>query len=118
MTPEEMQRAMEFLLDHHARFSAEMDQIKETQLRFQLQLTTLGEAVIALTGNIGRVTEAQARTDAKVAELVASQLKSDEKWAELKERLDAFILFIERYISENRNGKNPELAIVVILGKC
>jgi len=106
MTPEEMQRAIEFLLDHDAKFAVKMDQIENAQLKFQVQLANQGEAVVAVIGMIGRVTEAQIRTDAKVAELVSAQLKNDEKWAELAERFDAFILFVERYISDNQNGKN------------
>ncbi len=100
MTPEEMQRAIEFLLDHDAKFAVKMDQIENAQLKFQLQLGSLGEALIGLTGMVGRVTEAQIRTE-------AAQKKTDEKLRELAERLDAFILVVERYISENQNGKNP-----------
>ncbi|MEK6302480.1 MAG: hypothetical protein AABO41_17350 [Acidobacteriota bacterium] len=106
MTPEEMQRSIEFLVDHHAKFAVEMDQIRYAQLKFQLQLGTLGEAVIAVTGMVGRVMEGQIRTDAKVAELVAAQLKTDEELGELAKRMDAFILVVERYISENQNGRN------------
>lgn len=106
MTPEEMQRAIEFLVDHHAKFAVEMDEIRSAQLRFQLQLGSMGEAVVAVIGMIGRVTEAQIKTDAKVAELVASQLKTDEELGELAKRMDAFVLVVERYISENRNGRN------------
>jgi len=99
MTPEEMQRAIEFLVDHDAKFAVKMDQIENAQLKFQLQLGSLGEAVIAVTGMVGRVMEAQIKTE-------AAQRKADERLAELAERLDAFILVVERYISENQNGRN------------
>ena len=112
MTPEEMQRAIEFLIEHDAKFATELEQSQEErrefreelrlmsahQLGFQTQLGTLGEAVIALTGMVGRVAEAQIRSE-------AAQLKTDEKLAELAGRLNAFILVVERYISENQNGK-------------
>jgi hypothetical protein len=100
MTPEEMQRVIEFLLDHDAKFAVKMEQIENAQLKFQLQLGSLGEAVIAVIGMVGRVTEAQIRTE-------AAQKKTDEELSELAKRLNAFILVVERYISENRNGKNP-----------
>ena len=99
MTPEEMQRAIEFLVDHDAKFAVKMEQIENAQLKFQLQLGSIGDAVIALTGMVGRVMEAQIKTE-------AVQRKTDERLAELAERLDAFILVVERYISENQNGKN------------
>jgi hypothetical protein len=114
MTPEEIQRAIEFLLDHDAKFavkmdqiSAKMDQIEDGQLKFQVQLGKLGDAVIAVIGMVGRVTEAQIRADARIAEVAAAQSKSDEKLAALAERLDGFILVVERYISEKQNGRNP-----------
>ncbi len=99
MTPEEMARAIEFLLDHDAKFAVKMDQIESAQLKFQLQLGNLGEAVIAVTGMVGRVTEAQIKTE-------AAQRKTDQELRELAKRLDAFILVVERYISENQNGRN------------
>ena len=113
MTPEEMERAIEFLLDHHPKFAAELQQsredlqiMRETQRDFQSQLGKLGEAVIALTGMVGRIAEAQIRTDTRVAELADAQLKTDEKISEMGGRLNDFILVLERYISENRNGSN------------
>ena len=106
MTPEEIQSSIEFLLDHDAKFAVKMDQIENAQLKFQLQLGSLGDAVIAGIGMVGRVTEAQIKADARIAEVAAAQLKTDEKLSELAKRLDAFILVVERYISENQNGRN------------
>jgi ATP-dependent RNA circularization protein (DNA/RNA ligase family) len=112
MTPEEMERAIVFLLDHHAKFAAELQQsredmqiIRETQREFQSQLGKLGEAVIALTGMVGRIAEAQIRTDTRVAELAEAQFKTDEQVTEIAGRLNDFIVVVERYISEGRNGR-------------
>jgi chromosome segregation ATPase len=112
MTPEEMERAIEFLLDHHAKFAAELQQsrddmqiIRETQREFQSQLGKLGEAVMALTGMVGRVAEAQITTDARVAEIAEAQLATNAQVAEIAERLNDFIVVVERYITEGRNGK-------------
>ena len=77
MTPEEMQRAIEFLVDHDAKFAVKMDQIENAQLKFQLQLGSIGDAVIALTGMVGRVMEAQIKTE-------AVQRKTDERLASLR----------------------------------
>jgi hypothetical protein len=112
MTPEEMERAMEFLLDHHAKFAAELQQnrddmqiIRETQREFQSQLGSLGEALIALTGMVGRIAEAQIRTDTRVAEIAEAQIATNAQVAEIAERLNDFIVVVERYISGN--GKSP-----------
>ena len=108
MTPEEMERGMEFLLDHHAKFAAELQQsrddmqiIRETQRDFQSQLGKLGEAVIALTGMVGRIAEAQIRTDTRVAEIAEAQVAMTARVAEIAERLNDFIVVVERYISGN-----------------
>lgn len=114
MTPEEMERATEFLLDHHARFAAELEQgradlqiIRETQREFQAQLGRLGDAVIAMTGMFGRVAEAQIATDKRVAEIAEAQLATNQQVGEIASRLNDFIVVVERYISEGRNGRNP-----------
>jgi len=108
MTSEEMERAMEFLLDHHAKFAAELQQsrddmqiIRETQRDFQSQLGKLGEAVIALTGMVGRIAEAQIRTDTRVAEIAEAQVAMTARVAEIAERLNDFIVVVERYIGGN-----------------
>ena len=57
MTPEQLEKAIEFLLEHQARFSSDMDQLKQAQTRLetnqeQLQadlkaLTTITESLVA-----------------------------------------------------------------------
>jgi chromosome segregation ATPase len=113
MTPEEMERAIEFLLDHHAKFAAELEQsradiqiIRDTQREFQSQLGKLGEAVVALVGMVGRVAEAQIATDKRVAEIAEAQLATNQQVGEIATRLNDFIVVVERYISEGREGKN------------
>ncbi len=113
MTPEEMERAVEFLLEHHAKFAAELQQsrediqiIRESQREFQSQLGKLGEAVIALTGMVGRIAEAQIATDNRVAEIAEAQFATNQQVGEIATRLNDFIVVVERYISEGRDGKN------------
>jgi hypothetical protein len=55
------------------------------------------QATLANTGQIGRLAEAQARTDAKFQEMTQAQ-------TEMAERLNAFIVVVERYISERSSG--------------
>jgi len=108
MTPEErferIEQKIEFivnqqaqfsidLVNQQARFTADLQQLRE-------QMNRLTEATLAVVGITGKLAEAQARTDAKVAELA-------EKGAETEERLNAFINFVERYLSERREGGKP-----------
>ncbi|MFL6274262.1 MAG: hypothetical protein ACJ74G_03555 [Blastocatellia bacterium] len=51
MTNEQMERAIEFLLDHHAKFSADMDELKNVQRQQTENLNRLTTDVQALTEN-------------------------------------------------------------------
>lgn len=55
MTGEELERAIQFLIEHHARMSTDVEGLKETQERTAANLATLAESVSRL--------EAQAETD-------------------------------------------------------
>ena len=88
---------MQFILEQQAQFAADIQKLIETQQKLaeeQVRLTEghvrLAEAILANTGMIGRLAEAQARSDERIADLAA--------------RLDAFIVVVEKYISEGRNG--------------
>lgn len=111
MTNEDMERAIQFLIEHQAQISAE--QMKLTadvqaltadvqKLTGDVQKLTesqalLMQATVANTGQIGRLAEAQARTDTKLQEMAQAQ-------TDMAERLNAFIVVVEKYISERRNG--------------
>ena len=104
MTNEEMEKAIEFVLGQQAQaaaglqmLTADVQALATSHAGLTASYVKLAEATLANTGAIGRLAEAQARTDEKVARLAESQ-------AELAERLDAFIVTVERYIAEGRNG--------------
>ena len=94
MTDEEMRRTMQFILEQQALFTTDMQQMREEHARFAAETRQnfgrLGEAVLAITGIVGRLGDAQERTERKVAELA--------------DRLNVFIGVVERYITEHRNG--------------
>ena len=48
MTGEEMERAIEFLIEHHARTSTELQSLKEAQERTTVNLQALAESVSRL----------------------------------------------------------------------
>ena len=82
MTPDEIERTMQFVLQQQAQFATDIQQIDERHRQLQ-------DAVIALTGIVGRVAEAQAQSHQELAKAQAH----------LDERLSSFITFVERYIS-------------------
>ncbi|MGH9942085.1 MAG: hypothetical protein ACRD9R_06995 [Pyrinomonadaceae bacterium] len=104
MSEEEMQRKMEFIINHQAQFVTDIQKVSEAQGK-------LTDAMLGVVGMIGKLTEAQARTDAKLVELAEAQQRTDAQLAETNaqlaetnERLNIFINVVERYISERRNG--------------
>ncbi len=62
MTPEEMQRKIEFIIEHHAQFAVDIERLKERQ-----EKTT--KDIDALVSLMARLEKAQERTDGQVAEL-------------------------------------------------
>ena len=101
MTNEELQGKIEFIINHPARFSSDLDKVKDL-------ITQLAVA--------GR--DRFADHDRKIAALADSQIKSEERMAEVDEtlkriaaaqehgdeRLNALIEVVDRWIRERRNG--------------
>ena len=102
MTDEQVQNTMQFIIEHQARFAADMEALKEHSSKTDERIQMLTDAVLSLV----RITEENARqtsehfheSDAKIARL-----------AELGEgteaRLNTFISFVEKYISSRNGGK-------------
>jgi uncharacterized protein (DUF3084 family) len=90
MTPDEIERTMQFVLQQQAQFATDIQQITEKQRELQ-------GAMITLTGMMGRLVEAQAELAQSHRELAKAQVHTEE-------RLNSFITFVERYIAEG--GRN------------
>jgi hypothetical protein len=107
MTNEEMQRAMEFVLKHQARFAEGMEQLRESHAQaekrisnletgfigFYNALTDIGKAQLSLTESVTQLAEAQARQAEAHKQLAESLAHTDQ-------RVNALIDIIERW----RNG--------------
>lgn len=113
MTDDEIGKAIEFLLDQQARVVTDLQKLADNELR-------ITDATLANTGHIERLvdmmerlTDAVARTDERVSALAQVQGRMDARVSDLTqtvaaivERLHAFIVVVERYISfEGRNAK-------------
>ena len=119
MTPEErferIEQKIEFIVNQQAQFLIDLQRLQETQTVMQKQIGALQEqigqlnqAVVALVGMVGKLAEAQAKTEAKLAEVIEGMRRLEEKGAETEERLNVFISFVERYLSERRKEKPEE----------
>ena len=85
MANEEMEKAMQFILEQQAQFAANQQQISERVTRLET--------------NMAEMARAQTHMNEVVAVMADTHRHTEEK-------LDAFIGVLERYISENRNGKS------------
>ncbi len=124
MTNEEMERKMEFILkqqesfsdnlqqvsdklrdvaERQDKFQQEMDELKTRQDQAQAQINSVNQAIVGLFAITSNLAEAQKQTEARVNDLTESV-------KEVTERLDIFINVVERYITENRNGKKSKSA--------
>ncbi len=82
MTPEEMQRTMEFLLAQQARFDTRLEKLLESHV-------TLTSSVLRVVGLVEELAKAQKATDERLR-------ATDER---LNERLNVLINVVEKHIT-------------------
>ena len=74
MTGEEMERAIEFLLQSQAKHESRLDQltgqVEETSRQLQTYAEMQSEFIGAMTQTVAGLAEAQTRTDAKLDKLI------------------------------------------------
>lgn len=95
MTHEELEKAMQFILEQQAQFVSNQQQISE---RISGLETNMNERVSRLETNMAEMARAQTHMNEVVAVMAETHRHTEEK-------LDAFIGVLERYISEGRNGQ-------------
>jgi outer membrane murein-binding lipoprotein Lpp len=89
MTGEQMERAIEFLLDQHARFSAEMVELREIQRQHAVSLAEQAALGAKLTSNVDRLTASVADLTADVDKLKQTV---DGAVVEMREAIDNLII--------------------------
>jgi hypothetical protein len=110
MSPEEIERTMQFLLSQQAQFGADF-------AKLEVKVDQVTEAVLGLTGVVGHLAGAVDRLAARQAEaerLASEQRReTDRRFAELagaqrrtEDHLDAVIVMFERHLREN-HGREP-----------
>ena len=112
MTSEEMERAMEFILQQQAQSSTKIDSLAIAQERNEKKWERTEEGIRALLS----IAEIHEREIANQTQQILSQsqqilsqsqqiLSLGETTRSTDERLNALINIVERQISEGRNGK-------------
>ncbi|HKP73098.1 MAG TPA: hypothetical protein VJT82_09195 [Pyrinomonadaceae bacterium] len=126
MTGEEMERAIEFLLQGQAKHDAQLgeltdrvnqltQQVAETNRIVQLHAETQSEFIQIVTNSFERLASAQASADKKIAEaqtqIAETNARSDARIAEMNARaaetdarLDRIASLMERHIVEGHSN--------------
>jgi allophanate hydrolase subunit 1 len=104
MTPEEMERAINFIVEHQAQFAADIQQLKEAQVITEQKLQQFADIQLGQAKLQTQLTEATLANTIMLGQLTKTQQQTNEKLAETDERLNIFINVVERHITGS-NGK-------------
>ena len=106
MSPEEIERTMQFLLRQQAQFAADFAQRS-------VEIDKLKDAVVGLTGVAGHTLRAIDQLGARAEQLAVHQQRTDERLRELVEQvqrtdshLDVLIEMFERHLRDD-HGPRP-----------
>ncbi len=98
MSEEELNQKMEFIVEHQAKFAAEMEMMREKQAAdaklFEQQHRRLSGGLLGVLDIIGGLTRVQVRTEESIKLLTEAQARTDD-------RLNNLINIVERHISGN-----------------
>jgi hypothetical protein len=103
MSPEEMQRMMQFLLQQQAQFASDLAKLSEETDRRTNRIT---DALFGLTGIVGQLAAAQLRTDEQLKELRGQLGETDAYIRTVESHLNALIDMFERHLRED-HGHGP-----------
>lgn len=105
MGNENIEKQMEFILEHQAQFTARMGQLEDLVVRLARGTLERFEATDARVDDvderISALVDSQIRTEENVKQTEANVKKTDES-------LRSLIAVVDRYFSEGRNGNSNE----------
>jgi hypothetical protein len=111
MSNEEMNRKMEFIVEHQAKFAAEIEIMREVQAA---ESKRLKDALLGVVEIVGSLTRSQMASDARIDSLAESQMRTDESLKRLseaqartEESLNILLNTVERHIHGNGGPANP-----------
>jgi hypothetical protein len=114
MTNEEIEKTMQFILEHQAQFVINQQQAEERVSHLETNMAELARVQAQMAGTQADMAGTQTDMAKLLADLARSQAHMNEVVAVMadthrhtEEKLDAFIGVLERFISEGRNG-NPD----------
>lgn len=103
MSNEELNQKMEFIVEHQAKFAANIEVMREVH---EKDSKLLKDGLIGLVHIVGGLTQAQMRTEETVGSLAESVVKLTQGQMRTDERLNNLINVVERHISGNGGAEN------------
>lgn len=110
MTSEEMERAIQFVLEQQAQLTATIDRLSvkidrnADSVAALLTITEIQSQEIRGLGQAVRAVDERQRDTTRAVE--ERQREADERGRQMDERLNALINTVEKMISERKNGKS------------
>ncbi|HXG66468.1 MAG TPA: hypothetical protein VNO70_15320 [Blastocatellia bacterium] len=104
VTVENMAAVVRDALDRQTRLEEVVEEHTRQIQEHGRQIGQLTNSLIGVTALAGTIVENQKRTDEAVAKLIENQKNTDETVKALSSRVDAFIVVLEKYISERSNN--------------
>ena|SRR2546423_2863515 len=98
MTNKELQKLMEFIAERQEVFSANMDKLNEAMDKADKRLSRLERGFVALF-------DLQSETSRIQKDMAEANRELQQAQKHTEEKLNILIDVVERFISENRNGK-------------
>jgi hypothetical protein len=92
MTPDEMERAMQFVLRQQAQFAADIEKLT-------VKTDRVADGLIGLTGLVGRLAEAQERTDQQVRATAEQLQTTDARHSQADLELREYIKTVESHLN-------------------
>ena len=100
MSPEEMQRAMQFIINHQAQFAADLarhrEQFDADMEKLSAKTNLIADGLVGLTAIVGQVVAAQLRTDEQLRELREADIRLGRRIEQVDSHLNVVIDMFER----------------------
>jgi VCBS repeat-containing protein len=110
MSNEHYEKRMEFIVEHQAQFSIDIQQLRESQAELQAAQVRTEQVVVQsgeIVARLANVTlEGFKDVNAKIDALVDSQIRTDEKINALTDNIQNLTAIVNRYFTEGRDGNN------------
>jgi len=107
MSEQEMNQKMEFIVEHQAKFAAEIQVMREVQAADAERFSRAMIGLVDIVGTLTRVqTEAQTRTDENLNRLSEAEVRLSEAQARTEASLNILINVVDRHISGNGGPHN------------